>query len=323
MYLGIDHHKKRLRVDQLLDGKYADRDMKWIVKQAGIILDPPIPNYYEHYTPNQLKAHYDIEKALANKLRNSNREERRILYSSLYNELFRKVPHHPQLKLKQKVDTNSRPNRVNNIMRYLSKFLKPEHVFLEIGPGDCQLSFEVTKHVMKVYAIDVSEAVTKCLQCPDNFQLILSDGSSIDVPRESINIAYSNQLMEHLHPEDAETQLSGVYDSLVPGGVYICCTPHRFYGPHDVSKYFDEVAQGFHLKEYTYTDLAHLFSAVGFKKIYSYNRNRDDYYKIPTSFVLPVEKTLELFSKSFRKKFNRRPINFLFSMSSILLIAIK
>ena len=317
----MDHHKKRLRVDQLLGGKYADRDMKWIVKHAGILLDPPIPKYYEHYTQNQLKAHFDIEKALADKLRDSNREERKILYSSLYNELFRKVPHHPQMK--QKVDPNARLKIVNNIMRYLSKFLKPEHVFLEIGPGDCQLSFEVTKHVMKVYAIDVSEEVTKCLQCPDNFQLILSDGSSIDVPRESINVAFSNHLIEHLHPEDAETQLRGVYDSLVPGGVYICRTPYRLYGPHDISKYFDEVARGFHLKEYTYTDLAHLFSAVGFKKIYSYNRNRDDYYKIPISFVLPLENTLTLFSKSFRKKFIRGPIYFLFGMSSIILIAIK
>lgn len=62
MYLGIDHHRKRLRVDHLLDGKYADRDMKWIMEHSGLILDPTIPKFYEHYTPNQIKIHYDIEK---------------------------------------------------------------------------------------------------------------------------------------------------------------------------------------------------------------------------------------------------------------------
>ena len=310
MHLETKNQKQRLRVTQLLGGEYAERDMKWIVKHSGFTLDPTIPKFYEHYTPNQIKLHYDIEKGLANKLRNSNREERKILYSTLYNELFRRVPHHPLLK--QKVDSYVRLNKVKNIMRYLSKFLKPEHVFLELGPGDCQLSFEVAKHVMKVYAIDVSEEVTKSLQCPDNFQLILSNGSSVDVPRESINVAYSNQLMEHLHPEDAETQLRGVHDSLVSGGVYICCTPHRFYGPHDVSRFFDESAQGFHLKEYTNTELAHLFSSVGFKKIYSYNCNRGDHYKVPIYFVISLEKIMELLSKSLRKKLNRRPINLVF-----------
>ena len=43
-------------------------------------------------TPEQLKEHYMIEKELAKKLKNSSKKERRYLYSSLYDELFRKVP---------------------------------------------------------------------------------------------------------------------------------------------------------------------------------------------------------------------------------------
>ena len=34
-------------------------------------------------------------------------------------------------------------------------------------------------------------------------------------------------------------------------GVYICITPNRVSGPHDVSRGFDEVATGFHMHEYT------------------------------------------------------------------------
>ena len=48
-------------------------------------------------TPEQIREHYEIEKKLASQLRDATREERRSLYSSLYDELFRRVPSHPQL----------------------------------------------------------------------------------------------------------------------------------------------------------------------------------------------------------------------------------
>jgi predicted SAM-dependent methyltransferase len=51
--------------------------------------------------------------------------------------------------------------------------------------------------------------------------------------------------MEHLHPDDAFEQLKQIYTALTPGGLYICTTPNRLTGPHDVSKYFDETAAGF------------------------------------------------------------------------------
>ena len=38
----------------------------------------------------------------------------------------------------------------------LSRFLQPNDVFMEIGPGDCQLAFAVAKPVKHVIAIDVS-----------------------------------------------------------------------------------------------------------------------------------------------------------------------
>jgi hypothetical protein len=44
-------------------------------------------------------------------------------------------------------------------------------------------------------------------------------------------------------------------------------TPNRLNGPHDISKYFDDIATGFHLKEYTTSELAALFKEAGFCKI--------------------------------------------------------
>jgi SAM-dependent methyltransferase len=195
----------------------------------------------------ELKHHYEIEKELAIKLRNSTREERSRLYSSLYDELFQRVPNHPQLQVKHSQELRTKTLQWQ--IGLISRFLKPESSFLEIGAGSCSLSLAVATLVRQVYALDVSFEITKDIDKPGNVDLILSDGCSINLPIHSIDVAYSNQLMEHLHPDDALDQLKNVYNVLVLGGVYICITPNRLNGPHDISRYFDTVAQGFHLKE--------------------------------------------------------------------------
>jgi SAM-dependent methyltransferase len=216
-------------------------------------------------TCDEIREHYEIEKRLAQRLLSSTSEERQTLYTSLYNELFRSVRNHPQLTIKSSPEESAR--RVAYEIRHLECFLKNGTTFLEIGPGDCALSFEVAKRVKNVYAIDVSEEITKNLSYPPNFKLVLSDGASIPVPEATVNMAYSNQLMEHLHPDDALKQLLGIHDALAPGGIYMCLTPNRLNGPHDVSRCFDTIATGFHLKEYTVTELCRLFQRTGFSKM--------------------------------------------------------
>ena len=43
-------------------------------------------------TAAQIRAHYEIEKELASRLRGASKAERRTLYASLYDELFRAFP---------------------------------------------------------------------------------------------------------------------------------------------------------------------------------------------------------------------------------------
>ncbi len=130
-------------------------------------------------------------------------------------------------------------------LRLLRRYLRPETVVLEIGPGDCALSFALAEQVRQVYGLDVSETITQSLSLPSNFKLILSDGTSVPLPPESVDVAYSNQLMEHLHPDDALEQLEGIWRALRPGGVYLCITPNGLSGPHDISAHFDSSQPGF------------------------------------------------------------------------------
>ena len=214
-------------------------------------------------TPEQVRQHYEVEKELAARLRMSSATERRQLYGEVYDELFRRVPDHPQLARK---GSSRVRERVASAMAILRLFLRPDTTFLEIGAGDCAVSFEICAHAKKVFAVDVSELISHTASRPGNFQLILSDGTDIPVPPASVDVAYSNQLMEHLHPDDARLQLENLVRALVPGGVYVVATPHRYSGPHDISRLFDDVATGFHLKEYTFGELSQLLHEVGFSK---------------------------------------------------------
>lgn len=220
---------------------------------------------FEQRTLEEIREHYDIEKDLADQLYNSMKEERQYLYTSLYNELFQRVPKHPMLT--QKRSPKDQLRAIAGPLNLLKRFLHPSMIFLEVGPGDCSLAFNVARYVKKVYAVDVSHEITANHSQPNNFQLIISDGCSIPLAKNSVDLAYSNQLMEHLHPEDALEQLQNIYDVLIEGGVYICITPNRLSGPHDVSRYFDQIATGFHLKEYTISELADICKMAGFTKL--------------------------------------------------------
>jgi len=254
-------------------------------------------------TPVQIREHYEIEKKLASRLRGASKVERQSLYSSLYDELFRRVPNHPQLA--QKASAAEKTRAVTAQMKFLKRFLKPGDVFAEIGPGDCALAFEAARRAKLVYAIDVSDEITKTAVFPENFELILTGGCAIPVPPGSVQVVYSNQLMEHLHPDDAFEQLENTLRALAPGGIYVCVTPNRLAGPHDISKQFDPVATGFHLKEYSIAEMKAMFEKAGFAKVRTYIGAKCFFLRFPLWPLVLCEKILEALPYSFRRRIAR------------------
>lgn len=261
------------------------------------LLRSPGPD--ETRTPEQLWEQYLVEKDLAMKLRRAAKAERAELYSSAYDELFRRVPHHSQLS--KKASPAQRARRISLQIALLRPWLTPQTTFLEVGAGDCALSLALAEKVAHVYAIDVSAAITPTT-LPENFTLVLSDGTSIPVPEGRITVAYSNQLMEHLHPDDALDQLTNIYRALAPDGVYICVTPNRLTGPHDISRYFDTVATGFHLKEYTFTDLSATFRRVGFRTVHQCFRKGSTYVRVPGPLARCAERAIERLPRGLQKR---------------------
>jgi len=244
--------------------------------------------------------HYQVEIGLANRLRNSSRAERKGLYSSVYEELFREVPYHSQLLFKSSV----KRAELQELFETIRPFLHRDAVYAEIGAGDCALTMLVAPHVRKAYAIDVSETVTRGASAP-NLEVMLSDGVSIPV---KATLIFSNQLMEHLHPDDARVQLANVLAALEPDGKYFCITPNRMNGPHDVSRGIDEVARGFHLREYTNRELASLFRSVGFARVQAFVRIRKFQTTLPLGVVTALETVIGWLPRSLGWRVSNLPI---------------
>jgi SAM-dependent methyltransferase len=101
--------------------------------------------------------------------------------------------------------------------------------------------------------------------------------------------------------------LRNIFRALKPNGVYLCFTPNRLSGPHDVSRDFDAVATGLHLKEYTVTELDKIFRQTGFSRTRIYFRFRAVEVFLPTFPYKMAEAVLGALPHSIRKliTFNR------------------
>ncbi len=251
-------------------------------------------------TREELRHHYDVEKELAARLLSAGRDERKRLYGTLYDELFERVPDHPQMV--SRGDEERRRRYIAIELSLLERYLHPGTTFMEIGCGDCSLSYEAAKRAGKVYGVDVSGVIATGGDRPRNFEFVVSDGITIDLPPSSVDVAYSRQLLEHLHPDDAAEHVEGVWRVLRDDGIYICITPHRYSGPHDISKFFDKRASGLHLHEYTHAEIVSLFRRIGFGRIRPWKRLGLRYIEIPYLPLYLLERALGAAPYGMRKR---------------------
>jgi SAM-dependent methyltransferase len=250
----------------------------------------------------QVREHYVVERSLAEQLRNAPRAERAATYAAVYDELFRRIPHHPQLLARRSGDFAAQRRRsVEYQWRFVKRFLQRGDVFMEVGAGDCALCVRAAAWAARVYAVDVSEEITRGTQRPDNIELRLTTGSAVPVPPGTVHVAFSNQLMEHLHPEDALEQLREIWRSLAPGGLYVCVTPNRLSGPHDVSRHFDDEAKGLHLREYSARELRALLREAGFRELRFFAGARGRYLRVPYAAIALAEAFFSALPARLRK----------------------
>jgi len=242
----------------------------------------------EARSPERLQAHYAIERALAAQLRQSLPDQRSRLYGEVYTELFARVPDHPQ----HKIDPAKRRRNTGAQIAFLRPHLKPNHVFVELGCGDAAVTQGIAAFVREAIGVDVTSSLIDPDSAATNFHFQKTSGIELGLPTACADLVYSNQLMEHLHPDDARAQLKEIHRVLKPGGRYICVTPSRLTGPHDISTYFGYEPAGFHLREYDHASLATIFREAGFAKARSHITVKGRYFVVPTGPVIAAEKLL-------------------------------
>jgi len=251
--------------------------------------------------PERLIAHYVMERAFANRLVTASQADRAEVYGQVYSELFRSLPDHPQ-------KTRARTRETTSMMQslcLLKQYLTPEASFLEIGCGDAALAFEAAERVGVAFALDVTDELIDFRRAPKNFRFLRTAGRDIPLASESIDVAYSNQLMEHLHPDDAKDQLREIVRVLKPGALYRCITPSRVTGPHDISCYFDDSATGLHLQEYDSVAMKEIFRSAGFRQVKFCVSVKDTQIFMPHWLLRSMELLLLAMPPDARGKFAR------------------
>ena len=250
----------------------------------------------------ELQEHFEIEKDLAAKLRTApSRESRRKLYAEVYRQRSELIAHHPLVQ--QASDPAARAAAVKPQVALLKPFLTPSSRFCELGAGDGAVALEVARISKVALALDVTDVLALESDPSIGFEFRVFDGFDLGLPDESLDVAFSNDVAEHLHPDDMAEQAASVWRALRRGGVYVCVTPNRLSGPHDVSRYFGDAPVGFHLHEYTITELAETFRGAGFSKVKIVLTvgTRRLSPLMPVGLVRPLERVLGLLPRRIRR----------------------
>jgi SAM-dependent methyltransferase len=247
-------------------------------------------------TAEQLENHYRVEKEIATRLKQADREGRKRIYATMYDELFSQVPDHPRLT--RRIDDGLSSKAVREKVALISEFLSPSATFLEFAPGDCRFAMELAKRVGMVIGVDISDQRNPNDVAPQNFRLVIYDGYSLDnIKDDSVDVIFSDQLIEHFHPEDTQEHFALALRLLKPGGKYIFRTPHLLTGPHDISMFFSEEPEGFHLKEWTYIELRKMLLQVGYSRFFPRWEGAGLNWPVPFTYYFCVEKLLNQFPK--------------------------
>lgn len=210
-----------------------------------------------------LVAAFEIERAFHRDiLETHDPVERRKMYADVYTRV------HPLLRSSHPQPPVSESHR--GMARLFRRELMGKSV-LDVGCGTGELLFAIEASFPhgELCGMDVSTA-----HLPDSgsVRFIEADVTDFRLDR-TFDVVLSNQVLEHIAPEDVPQHLNAISRVLSDAGTAIMCLPNRFWGPSDVTRIVDNrycgltPAQGTHLNEGSYKELVPVLKRHGFIRI--------------------------------------------------------
>lgn len=201
----------------------------------------------------QVRHHADLEGALTDRILASSPEERGRVVSDAYSTLYREID--------WLVSTGGQGDGEV----WLSLMHRGAAVY-EIGSGSGRLANYLNQHGVHCTRTDISAERNSV--AGDGVTAV-TDGVNLS---EFTDIRYdyviSDQVVEHLHPDDIFRHFSECKKILKPGGSYIVRAPNRFLGPCDLSRVFGTKEAIFmHLHEFQWQDVREIEKTCGYRTV--------------------------------------------------------
>jgi SAM-dependent methyltransferase len=206
-------------------------------------------------TIGQVRFHLELERSLTAELLTSTPENRWETFQRCYDRLYTSLP--------WLSSTGTEPD-VEVWARVLGS--PPQRIY-EVGSGAGHLAAALAASGFDVTATDISDERGGERASGEALRWSVTDGVNLErfVDADPFDAVISDQVIEHLHPDDLVRHFEGAKAILRLGGRYIFRTPHAYTGPHDVSRIFGlDDPVGMHLREYTNREINVALRQAGF-----------------------------------------------------------
>jgi 2-polyprenyl-3-methyl-5-hydroxy-6-metoxy-1,4-benzoquinol methylase len=206
----------------------------------------------------QVRDHLTLERRLTSELLATRPETRQETFERAYDELYRSLPWLADV------------GEVTYPEMWVAMLGPPPKRVYEIGSGAGRLARRLAEEGYDVEATDISSKRGGGRQESERLRWTTTDGVHVEefAERGPYDAVISDQVVEHLHPEDLVRHLTGCRRILGSGGRLVFKTPHSFTGPHDIGRVFGFAEPvGMHLREYTNRELRAALREAGFDAV--------------------------------------------------------
>jgi 2-polyprenyl-3-methyl-5-hydroxy-6-metoxy-1,4-benzoquinol methylase len=206
-------------------------------------------------TAADVARHLERELELTERLLASAPEERREVFDACYSSLYEELP------------WLNEADATRGVGDWPALIGPPPARVYEVGSGQGGLAVALAARGYDVTASEIT--LERGGERPAHERLRWGETDGVHLDRYAAAGTYdavvSNQVVEHLHPDDLPAHLRGALALLRAGGIYALNTPLAWHGPADIGAVFGfDAPVGMHLREYRYGELRDLARAAGF-----------------------------------------------------------